>query len=213
MKTDDAKCWGVGSEIHVGTSVYYSFASYGNSYNAVIESISDNNDGTSSLGLAIDSRIPIISKSEDDDFAADIALVSRNFKVISGTEETQKGAYLQVLHTPDIAQIIEGVEFDGMGRSGEVDRYPLQLLYSGSVEGTKIDKNTILRSNMRCISIQGTGNATVSNNIAVRNSGHCIYVGYESQDNLIQGNFVSHTSKGGIVFSERVRKYSRLPRA
>jgi len=203
VKTDDAQCWGVGSEIHVGTSTYHSFTSrIANSYSTVIKSITDNSDGTSSLGLSVSPTIPIISKAEDDDFAADVALLSRNFKVISGTEEDKKGAYLQVLHTPDIAQIIEGVEFDGMGRAGEEDRYPLQLLYSGSVEGTRIDKNTILRSNMRCIAIQGTGNATVSNNIAALNKGHCIYVGFESQDNLIQGNLVSETTR--ISWQDRV---------
>lgn len=194
VNTDDAQCWGVGSEIHVGTSAYYSFNGHvANSFNTVIKSISDNNDGTSSVGLAVSPNIPIVSKAEDEDSAADVALLSRNFKVISGDEEDKKGAYLQVLHTPGIAQIIEGVKFEGMGRRGEEDRYPLQLLYSGSVEGTIIDKNTIQGSNMRCIAIQGTGNAIVSNNVAASNHGHCIYVGNQAQDNLIQENFISDT--------------------
>eukprot|EP00554_Chaetoceros_debilis_P007442 CAMPEP_0194077066 /NCGR_PEP_ID=MMETSP0149-20130528/3732_1 /TAXON_ID=122233 /ORGANISM="Chaetoceros debilis, Strain MM31A-1" /LENGTH=4275 /DNA_ID=CAMNT_0038757959 /DNA_START=113 /DNA_END=12940 /DNA_ORIENTATION=+ len=192
----DAQCWGVGSEIYVGTSTYYSFRSQiENSYSTIIESISDNGDGTVNIGLDVPPQIPIISKAEDEDFAADLALLSRNFKIKSGTEEENKGAFLQVLHTPDVAQVVEGVDFDGMGRRGEEDRYPFQLLYSGSVDGTIFGKNTIRRSNMRCIAIQGTSNAVISYNVATQNYGHCVYIGNESQGNTIEGNYVSDTKR------------------
>ena len=43
------------------------------------------------------------------------------------------GGYLQVLHTPDVPQVIEGVEFTKMGQKRVNNRYPVQMLYTRDV--------------------------------------------------------------------------------
>lgn len=96
------------------------------------------------------------------------------------------GAYLQVLHTANVPQLISGVEFLNMGRNGEVDRFGLQILYSGSIEGTLITKNSFYKSNQRCIVVEGSSGMTVSHNVGVSNYGNCIWFGSQSQDNTIR---------------------------
>ncbi len=43
---------------------------------------------------------------------------------------------------------------------------------------------------------------TVSHNIGYKTSGHCIYIGYQSQDNSITNNLVSDTTY--INWNERI---------
>ncbi len=194
VEKDDAMCWGEGAEVHVGTSMYYSYHwLIPNSFTTTISDVTDNGDDTLSIGLTDAPYIPIVSLAEDGDFVADVALLSRNVKIMSANDEgvEGKGAYFQILKTPNVTQKVIGVEFINMGRKGEEDRFPLQLLYSESIEGTQITANSIRSSNSRCIVIDGTSNVTISSNVAAMNMGHCIYVGFESMDNLIEHNFVS----------------------
>ncbi len=195
VNADDAHCWGIGAEVHIGSSTYYSWRQEApNSFNTMVRDVTDNYDGTLSIGLVDAPYIPVIAASEHADFATDIALLSRNVKIRSDDDEVGgKGAYLQVLKTPDVAQIIRGVEFINMGRKREEDRHPLQVLYSGSIEGTEISSNSIYGSNSRCITVEGTSNVTISGNVAALNRGHCVYIGYESLDNIVEHNLVSDT--------------------
>ncbi len=120
----------------------------------------------------------------------------------SDTHFTSIGAYLQVLHTLNVQQKIVGVQFINMGRRSEDDRFGLQILYSGSLEGTTISMNSFYKSNYRCIVIEGSANITVSDNVGVNNVGHCIYTGPRARDNIIRNNYVSDTM--AISWNERV---------
>ena len=86
-----------------------------------------------------------------------------------------------------------------MGRRGEVDKFGLQILYSGSIEGTDISMNSFYKCNQRCITINGSGNITILGNVGVSNYGHCIHSGPSSRDNIIRyvqfvGGFMRNTS-------------------
>ena len=188
----DTSCWGHGSDVHVTTSTYYNYDNRKPpGFQAQINNLVDHGDGTASLMLNEAAVLPVISIEENSDYAAEIALLSRNILIKGEDGEDKKGGYMQILHTPNIAQRIQGVEFQNMGRYSEVDKYPLQLLYSSNVDGTLISRNSFRQSNQRCVVIEGTSNVTVSDNIAYEALGHCMYIGYESEDNLIANNLVS----------------------
>jgi hypothetical protein len=72
------------------------------------------------------------------------------------------GGYLQVLHTPNVPQVIEGVELTNMGQQGFKNRFPIQFLYTRNVKGTSISRNSIRYSAHRCISMDGVSNATIA---------------------------------------------------
>ena len=122
---EDVSCWGNEADVHITTSTY--FTSNGNRKPAGmqfnISDIVDNSDGTVTLLLNESTTLPLISADENSDYAAEIALISRNM-IIKGEEgEDNKGGYMQVIHTPNITQKIQGIEFQNMGRRGEADRF------------------------------------------------------------------------------------------
>ncbi len=197
VDADDAQCWGVGSEVHIASSTFYSDERYvsrsrvPNGFNTLIDYATDNSDGTMTIGLTDPPFVPVTTLADHEDFSTDIALITRNVKIESDRDETHKGAHLQLLKTPNVTQTISGVEFAWMGRIGQQDRFPITFLYSGSIEGTKISSNSIHHSFMRIISIEGTSNVTISHNVGYRNIGIGIRVGDEEQDNLVEYNLIS----------------------
>jgi len=61
-----------------------------------------------------------------------------------------QGAYMQVFHTPDVPQTIDGVEFQNMGRQKEKNRFPIQFLYTRDVTGSSVSRKTIRNTMYRC---------------------------------------------------------------
>ena len=135
---------------------------------------------------------PVFSEKETPGYGVEIAVTSRNIKIIGEDDGTYNGGYLQVFHTPGVAQVIEGVEFFNMGQSSRKNRFAIQLLYNGDVEGTSISSNSIRKSNMRCISVDGTANATIASNVGAGITGHCFYFDRVSADNMVIDNLASN---------------------
>ena len=99
---------------------------------------------TSNLQLNEAATLPMISKAENNEYAVEIALLSRNVIIEGKDDEDEKGGYMQVLHTPGIVQSIQGVEFANMGRMGEADRFVsnISLLHQGSFSQLMYSKPT-----------------------------------------------------------------------
>jgi hypothetical protein len=128
--------------------------------------------------LQVDGAIRRPTTMQDNEhYATEVALLSRNIVFDAGPpsspEGTQRGAHMIVLHTPNVAQIIQGVEFSNFGQDGVRDRYPIHFDNCGDVAGTIISKNTIRRSQQRCVVLHSTNNALVEENIAFDTAGHC----------------------------------------
>lgn len=130
--------------------------------------------------------------------------MTRNIKIIGENDGTVNGGYLQIFHTPGVAQVIEGVELLNMGQLARKNRFAMQLLYNGDIKGTSLSRNSIRQSNMRCISIDGTSNATIAENIGAGISGHCFYFSHQSSNNMVIGNLASN-------MDDRVNWNNRIP--
>jgi hypothetical protein len=194
VSADDVSCWGSNSEVHIASSTYYNFNN--EAPNGVITTMGmkeNSSGGIVEINLNAPPSMPIISQDESAESMTYVALLNRNVKIQGGDSDAKKGGYLQVLHTLDQLQTLVGVEFSRMGQLGNVDRFPLQIVWSGSVPGTTIAMNSFRDNNFRCISIEGTSNITISQNVANRNRGHCIYIGSLATHNAISNNFVSET--------------------
>ena len=147
---------------------------------------------------------PVLSDQEAPGYGVEIAVTSRNIKIIGEDDGTDNGGYLQVFHTPGVAQVIEGVEFYNMGQLSRKNRFAIQLLYNGNVEGTSISSNSIRESNMRCISVDGTANATIASNVGAGVAGHCFYFDRVSADNMVIDNLASNVNN-------RIHYHNRIP--
>ena len=123
----DTSCWGAGSDIHVTSSSFYNgdgTPMIPNSYNGKILQVSNLGNESQLLQISPAPTLPILSQSDSSLYAAEVALLSRNV-IIEGykNEASGKGGYLQVLHTPNITQTVQGVQFMNMGRLGEYDHF------------------------------------------------------------------------------------------
>ena len=129
VDTQDTSCWGIDSDVHVTSAAYYSwYSERDNGFVSQIRNVTDNGDGTSSIQLVEAATLPVISEEENSELAVRIALLSRNVIVQGDEGEYRKGGYFQVLHTPNVSQSVQGVEFVNMGRRSEVDRFVSNFL-------------------------------------------------------------------------------------
>lgn len=157
--------------------------------------------------LKLDTGIKsVLSEKDTPGQGVEIAVTTRNIKIVGDDDGTTNGGYMQVFHTPGVAQKIEGVEFLNMGQLGRKNRFSMQLLYNGNVEGTSLSRNSFRQSNMRCISVDGTANATIVGNVGAEISGHCYYFSHESADNMVVGNLASNMDNR-VNWNNRINGY------
>ena len=125
VEGDVVGCWGPGSEIMVTSHTL----AWNGHQTAIVSSVEANRDGTTRLTLA-DSILPATTLTEPDmlsrNMASEVALLSRNV-LIEGAKDDPSypdhGGYMAFYHTPDVDQVLEGVEFRNMGQLGVHDRF------------------------------------------------------------------------------------------
>jgi hypothetical protein len=107
VSANDASCWGEGSEIHVGTSTYYSWNNeVPNGFTSVIFNNTNNGDGTITFQLKNPPHIPVVSAEDSPQMAAQVALLSRNMKIFGHFDEDNKGKILCFSSIRLLTQII-----------------------------------------------------------------------------------------------------------
>lgn len=126
------------------------------------------------------------------DERAEVANLSRNIVIRSEGDVgamDSRGAHVMVM--AGAFAYIDGVEFFRMGRMGEMARYPFHWHRAGNVKGQFIRNSSIHESFQRCITVHGTMQAQVVNNVCFDHFGHGLFLedGNET-DNIITGNLV-----------------------
>ena len=122
------------------------------------------------------------------DERAEVGLLSRNITIQGDTGSTPGyGGHIIVLQGATAR--VEGVELFQMGQRGHLARYPMHWHMAGDVTGQYFRNSSVWRTFSRCVTVHGTDNATVQNNVCYDHTGH----GYFMEDgaetgNLIEGN-------------------------
>jgi hypothetical protein len=137
---------------------------------------------------AIELDSPILRPTttvESSDFAVEVALLSRNIVFEGGADTVaQHGGHFMIFHTPRVIQTIEGIDLQNFGQQGNLGRYPIHFHFCGDVPGSIVTKNTIRKSNQRCIVIHGSNKLRVEENVAFDTKGHC----YMTEDGMETDN-------------------------
>lgn len=71
---------------------------------------------------------------------------------------------------------VEGVEFYRMGQTNVLGRYPMHFHLLGNCPQCYVRDSSFHRSYYRCVSIHGTNQATLSENVAYDVTGYCYYL-------------------------------------
>lgn len=111
------------------------------------------------------------------DQRAEVANLTRNIQIISDGDPSthgEKGAHMMAMMGGEA--YIDSVEFAYMGRMGEMARYPFHWHRSGDVTGQYIRNSSIHHSYQRCVTVHGTLNSVVDNNVCYDHVGHGFFL-------------------------------------
>lgn len=106
-----AATWGVGAEILITSHTM----NYDDQQTATIAGVESLGNGRVQLNLDVAIRRPTTSV-ETTDFAVEVALLSRNIVFTTEGLKSDDGGHFWVIHTPEVAQTIEGVDIRGFGQ-------------------------------------------------------------------------------------------------
>lgn len=129
------------------------------------------------------------------DERAEVGLLSRNITIQGDTGSTPGyGGHIMILS--GATAHVEGVELFQMGQRGQLARYPMHWHMAGNVTGQYFRNNSVWRTFNRCVTVHGTDNSVVQDNVCYDHTGH----GYFLEDGAESGNLLS----GNLGLTSRV---------
>ena len=121
------------------------------------------------------------------DERAEVGLLTRNI-TIQGDTGTTPGYGGHIMVMAGATAHVEGVELFQMGQRGLLARYPMHWHVAGDVTGQYFRNSAVWRTFNRCVTIHGSDNATVKDNVCYDHTGH----GYFLEDGAESGNLLEH---------------------
>ena len=127
-------------------------------------------------------------RSWDLDTRAEVALLTRNIRIRGDDQSEAEGFGGHIMVMEGAAGFISGVELYRMGQTAILARYPFHWHLANDVSGQYFKNSTITRSFSRCVTVHGTHNALVQDNVCYDHLGH----GYFLEDGGETGNVFDH---------------------
>jgi len=123
------------------------------------------------------------------DERGEVGLLTRNI-VIQASPDAEKtffGGHVMAMVTSKM--YISGVEFNRMGQNMHLARYPVHWhLVGDGGKGQYIENSAIHDTYSRCVTIHGTNDVRVQNNVTYNTVGHCFFL----EDAIETGNQFVH---------------------
>jgi len=110
------------------------------------------------------------------DERGEVGLLSRNIVIQgdSGSLTTGFGGHLMVMQGAEAR--VEGVELTRMGQKRQLARYPMHWHMAGNVDGQYFRNNSVWKTFNRCLTVHGSNNLRVTNNVCYDNIGHAYFL-------------------------------------
>jgi hypothetical protein len=121
----------------------------------------------------------------DVDERGEVGLLSRNIKVQASEDaaESHFGGHIMAMVTSKM--FIDGVELNRMGQHLELARYPIHWHLVGDGGKGQYIKNAAIHDTFnRCVTVHGTNDLQVHNNVTYNIVGHCFFM----EDGIEHGN-------------------------
>ena len=120
------------------------------------------------------------------DERGEVGMLSRNIKIQASedAEDTYFGGHIMAMDGSTMT--VSGIELTRMGQHLELARYPIHWHINGDVAGQFIKNSAIHDTYNRCVTIHGTDNLVVENNVTYNTVGHCFFM----EDGIEKGNQV-----------------------
>ena len=136
----------------------------------------------------------------DVDERGEVGLLTRNIKLQASADAEQSFQGGHVMAMGASKMFVEGVEFNRMGQNLTLARYPIHWHLVGDAKGQYIRNAAIHDTFNRCVTVHGTNNLQVENNVTYNTVGHCFFLedGIETGNQYIRNLAIQtkcHTSK------------------
>ncbi len=120
----------------------------------------------------------------DVDERGEVGLLTRNIKIQASADAEQSyfGGHIMAMVTSKM--FVEGVELTRMGQHLTLARYPIHWHLNGDGAGQYIRNAAIHDTYSRCVTVHGTNNVRVENNVTYNTVGHCFFL----EDGIETGN-------------------------
>src|SRR5213596_874032 len=135
------------------------------------------------------------------DERGEVGLLTRNIRLQASADAAEApffGGHVMAMGTSKM--FVEGVEFNRMGQNLTLARYPIHWHLVGDAKGQYIKNAAIHDTYNRCVTVHGTNNLQVENNVTYNTVGHCFFLedGIETGNQYIRNLAIQtkcHTSK------------------
>ena len=120
----------------------------------------------------------------DIDERGEVGLLTRNIRVQASAdaETTYIGGHIMAMGTSKM--YVSGVELNRMGQHLTLARYPIHWHLIGEGKGQYIRNSAVHDTFNRCVTVHGTNNLQVENNVTYNTVGHCFFL----EDGIETGN-------------------------
>ena len=136
----------------------------------------------------------------DVDQRGEVGLLTRNIRLQASADAEQSffGGHVMAMGTSKM--FVESVEFNRMGQNLTLARYPIHWHLVGDAKGQYIRNAAIHDTYNRCVTVHGTNNLQVENNVTYNTVGHCFFLedGIETGNQYVRNLAIQtkcHTSK------------------
>src|SRR6187549_3489597 len=127
------------------------------------------------------------------DERAEVGMLSRNIRIQASADAEKSFSGGHVMAMTGSKMQVSGVEFFRMGQHENLARYPIHWHLVDEGQGQYIQNSAIHDTYSRCVTVHGTNNVRVENNVAYNNVGHCYFL----EDGVEHGN--QYLSNLGIL--------------
>jgi cell migration-inducing and hyaluronan-binding protein len=122
------------------------------------------------------------------DERGEVGLLTRNIR-IQASDDAEKSYFGgHIMAMPGSQVHISGVELSRMGQHLHLARYPMHWHLVGEGRGQYIQNSSIHDTYSRCVTVHGTNDVRVENNVTYNTVGHCFFL----EDAVETGNQILH---------------------
>src|SRR5215472_5276927 len=118
------------------------------------------------------------------DERGEVGMLSRNIRIQASPDAEMSFSGGHVMAMAGSTMQVSGVEFFRMGQHENLARYPIHWHLVGDTQKQYIENSAIHDTYSRCVTVHGTNNVRVENNVAYNNVGHCYFL----EDGVEHGN-------------------------
>ena len=124
----------------------------------------------------------------DVDERGEVGMLSRNILIQASADADQTLFGGHIMAMSGSKMFVDGVELNRMGQNMHLARYPIHWHLIGDAQGQYIRNSAIHDTYSRCVTVHGTNDLDIENNVTYNNIGHCFFL----EDAVEHGNQFVH---------------------